>query len=396
MIKREQYLNKLKKYRDHQIIKVITGIRRCGKSTLLRLFQQELLEEGVREEQLVFINFEDMDNSHLLDANALYQYLKEQLHPEKTYVFLDEIQMVPSFERAVNSLFLKENVDIYLTGSNAHMLSGEIATLLSGRYVEIEMLPLSFREFVGAHGKEHSLSALYRKYISTSSFPYVLQLNEDKELIRGYLEGIFSTVVLKDIMARKKIGDVMMLESVIRFLFDSTGSLVSTSKISNTLVSSGRKIAPQTVESYIESLMESYVVYRTKRYDVKGKQHLKTLEKYYVADLGLRYHLLGNRRADHGHLLENVVYTDLLGRGYDVFIGKVDQYEVDFIALSQNETFYIQVAATVRDPQCLSRELRPLKKIRDHHPKMILTLDEDPEMNIDGIRVLNALDFLIR
>ncbi|RQD68255.1 MAG: ATP-binding protein [Tindallia sp. MSAO_Bac2] len=397
MIQREQYLSKLRKYRNKQVIKVITGIRRCGKSTLLKLFQRELAEDGVEQPQMIYLNFEDMDNSHLLDAKALHQYIKDRLQPGNTYVFLDEVQMVPSFEMVVNSLLLRENVDVYVTGSNAHMLSGEIATLLSGRYVEIKMLPLSFKEFVSAQGKtQPGLSSLYKKYITSSSFPYVLELEEDRELIRDYLEGVFSTVVLKDIMARKKIGDVMMLESVIKFLFDSIGSLVSTKKISDTMISSGRKIAPQTVESYIERLMESYVVYQTKRFDVKGKQHLKTLEKYYVADVGLRFHLLGNRQADTGHLLENVIYLELLRRGYDVFIGKVDQYEVDFIALSREETLYIQVAATVRSKDTLERELRPLQMIRDHHAKMILTLDEDPEMNIEGIRVVNALDFLMQ
>ncbi len=396
MIQREHYLRKLRKYQDKQIIKVITGIRRCGKSTLLKLFQQELIKAGVEEKQMIHINFEDMNNSHLLDPSRLHEHIKENLHPQKTYVFLDEVQMVPEFERVVNSLFIKEKVDVYITGSNAHMLSGEIATLLSGRYIEIQMLPLSFKEFVSAHQNQQNLSTLYKKYITTSSFPYVMELKEDREQIRDYLEGVFNTVVLKDIMARKRISDVQMLDSVIKFLLDAIGSFVSTKKISDTMTSSGRKIAPQTIESYIQGLMESYVFHRTKRYDVKGKQHLKTLEKYYVADLGLRFHLLGNRPADQGHLLENVLYLELLRRGYDIFIGKVDQYEVDFIAISQEETLYIQVAATLRDPKTLERELRSLQMIRDHHTKMILTLDEDPEMNIEGIRVMNALDYLMQ
>lgn len=396
MVKRERYLHQLRQFRDKQLIKVITGIRRCGKSTLLRLFQEELLKEGVSGTQIVSVNFEDMDNHHLLDPAVLYEYVKERLHPEMTYVFLDEVQMVPSFERVVDSLFIKENVDVYITGSNAHMLSGEIATLLSGRYIEIEMMPLSFKEYVEAHPDQGNLPALYKKYLTTSSFPYVLELGEDKELIRAYLDGVFNTVIVKDIMTRKKIADVLMLKSVVRFIFDAIGSLISIKKISDTMTSAGRKISVHTVESYLSGLMESYVIYQTKRYDVKGKQHLKTLEKYYLVDVGLRYYLLGKRQADQGHLLENVVYLELLRRGYDVYIGKVDQYEIDFIALSSEETLYIQVAATVRDKNTLERELRPLQQLRDHHPKIVLTLDEDPEMNIEGIRIINALEYLIK
>lgn len=397
MIVRETYLNKLRKYRDKKLIKVITGIRRCGKSTLMQLFQKHLTESGVETDQIIAINFEDFEYYDLLETKTLYAYLKEKISDSKKkyYVFLDEIQQVNNFERIMDSLYIKDNVDLYVTGSNAKLLSGELSTLLSGRYVEIMMLPLSFKEFVSAHSQPINFKEVYNRYIQYGSLPYVLELDEDEEIIRGYLEGVFNTVVLKDIVARKKIADVMMLDSVIRFLFDAVGSIISIKKISDTLTSSGRKISSHTVESYITGLVDSFVLYPVKRYDIKGKQHLKTLEKYYIADLGLRYLQLGNRGVDLGHLLENVVYLELLRRGYDVYIGKIDAYEIDFIAVSQKETLYYQVAFTVKDKETLERELRPLRAVSDHYPKYIITLDDDIEISYDGIRVINAIDFLL-
>jgi hypothetical protein len=397
MIVREIYLNKLRKYRDKKLIKVITGIRRCGKSTLMQLFQKHLTESGVESNQIIAINFEDFEYYDLLETKTLYAYLKEKISDsrKKYYIFLDEIQQVDNFERIMDSLYIKDNVDLYVTGSNAKLLSGELSTLLSGRYVEIMMLPLSFKEFVSAHSQPINFKEVYNRYIQYGSLPYVLELDEDEEIIRGYLEGVFNTVVLKDIVARKKIADVMMLDSVIRFLFDVVGSIISIKKISDTLTSSGRKISSHTVESYITGLVDSFVLYPVKRYDIKGKQHLKTLEKYYIADLGLRYLQLGNRGVDLGHLLENVVYLELLRRGYDVYIGKIDAYEIDFIAVSQKETLYYQVAFTVKDKETLERELRPLRAVSDHYPKYIITLDDDIEISYDGIRVINAIDFLL-
>ncbi len=397
MITREVYLNKLRRYRDKKLIKVITGIRRSGKSTLMQLFQQELLASGVAAEQIISINFEDYDYHHLLEAKVLYSYIKDKMGDlkKKVYIFLDEVQQVYDFERILDSLYIKEQVDLYVTGSNAKLLSGELSTLLSGRYVEIFVLPLSFKEYQSAFRPESNPKTLYNQYIQYGSLPYVLDLDGDKEIIKGYLEGVFNTVVLKDIVARKKIADVMMLESVIRFLFDAIGSVISIKKISDTLTSAGRKISSHTVESYINGLVESFVLYPVKRYDIKGKQHLKTLEKYYVADLGLRYLLLGSRDMDLGHILENVVYLELIRRGYSVYIGKVDALEIDFIAVSPTETSYYQVAYTVKDPETLSRELRPLRAVNDHYPKFVLTLDDDIEVSYDGIRVINALDFLL-
>ncbi|MDR3585580.1 MAG: ATP-binding protein [Desulfosporosinus sp.] len=396
MILREDYLNKLIKLKDTKIIKVITGIRRCGKSTLLEMFREYLLQNGVQKEQITAINFEDMDYSELTDYKLLYSYLKERLIPNKmNYIFLDEIQLVESYQKAVDSLYIKENVDLYITGSNAHMLSGELATLLSGRYIEIQMLPLSFKEYLDFVGDRTDLSRKYSDYLQFSSFPYAVSLKNDRSLIRDYLSGIYNTVLLKDVVSRKRISDVMLLESVIRFLFDNIGNRWSTKKISDTMTSNGRKISTHTVESYLSALIDSYIIYQAKRYDVKGKQILKTQEKYYIVDIGLRYYLLGNKGADMGHILENVVYLELLRRGYEVSIGKVDDMEVDFIASNNVGIEYYQVAATVRDADTLARELKPLKKIADHFPKYLLTLDDDPPAFHNGIRQINALDFLL-
>lgn len=400
MIPRDFYVNKLIKYRDKKLIKVITGFRRSGKSTLMHLFQEHLINSGVGPDQIISINFEDFDYYDLLEAKPLYAYLKEKMAAledahKKIYIFLDEIQQVEQFERVVDSLYINENVDLYVTGSNAILLSGELSTLLSGRYVEIMVLPLSFKEYVSVFDSSVSKQVLYNKYIQFGSLPYVLELDDDQEIIKGYLEGVFNTVVLKDVVGRRKIADVMMLESVIRFVFDTVGSIVSVKKISDSMTSMGRKISSHTVESYIEGLVESYVLYPVKRYDIKGKQHLKTLEKYYVVDLGLRYLTLGNRGGDLGHLLENVIYLELIRRGYEVYIGKVDAYEIDFIAASQTETIYYQVALTVRDQLTLERELRPLRAVSDHFPKFIITMDEDMALNYDGIRVINAVAFLL-
>ena len=396
LLQRTEYLNRLIGFRDKQLIKIITGIRRCGKSTLLELYQDWLKQQGVEERQIISINFEDIDYEELTDYKRLYSYLKERLIPGKmTYVFLDEIQHVKDFPRAVDSLFIKKNVDLYLTGSNAYMLSSEIATLISGRYVQIEMLPLSFREYMESTGSMEDRSTKYVEYLENSSFPYALELKGQPNELRDYLEGIYNTILVKDIVSRKKITDTMMLKSILRFVFDNIGSPLSSKKIADTMTSDGRKIDAKTVERYLEALSESYIIYQAKRYNIKGKQYLKTLEKYYVVDIGLRFMLLGSRQADAGHILENVVYLELLRRGYDVSVGKVDEYEVDFVAQNSRGTTYFQVTLSVRNEQTLERELRPLMMIRDHYPKFILTLDDDPEAQYDGIRRVNARDWLL-
>lgn len=396
MVERIEYLERLIAFKDKQVIKIITGIRRCGKSTLLEMFQTYLLGTGVDEEQIIAINFEDYDFIDLVEPKNLYAYIKERLLPHKRmYLFFDEIQHVKDFQRVVDSLYIKKDIDIYITGSNAHMLSGELATLLSGRYVEISMLPLSFKEYVSATGEANLMKA-YREYTESSSFPYALELRNDFKILQDYLRGIYSTIVLKDIMQRNKIVEPMMLESMLRFVFDNIGNQLSTKKIADTMTSEGRKIDIRTVERYLTAFMESYVVYEAKRYNIKGKQYLKTLEKYYAVDVGLRTMLLGKRGFDAGRILENIVYLELLRRGYDVYVGKVGDMEVDFVAMNRDGLVYYQVAATVRDENTLKRELKSLQAINDSYPKIILTLDEDPEADYDGIRRMSALDWLVQ
>lgn len=397
LIKRKEYLKQLINWRDKKVIKVITGVRRCGKSTLMDLYKSCLLELGVANEQIISINFEDYDYIDLLEPRNFYAYVKEHILSDgrMTYFFFDEIQNVKDFERVVDSLYIKPNVDIYITGSNAYMLSSELATLLSGRYVEIKMLPLSFKEYVEASGDERELVRKYRSYIETSSFPYVLDMKQDARVIREYLNGIYNTIVVKDITQRNKFPDTMMLESVLRFAYDNIGNILSTKKIADTMTSDGRKIDTKTVEKYLNALMESYMLYQCKRYNIKGKQYLKTLDKYYAVDMGMRKVLLGSKAMDAGHILENIVYLELLRRGYDVYIGKVDDLEVDFVAMDDKGMTYYQVSATVRDEKTLKRELASLQSINDHYPKILLTLDDDPEMEYAGIRKINALDWLL-
>lgn len=396
IIERTEYLNKLIAFRDKQLIKIITGIRRCGKSTLLKIYRDWLKEQGVQEEQMISINFEDLDYDELTDYKKLHTYLKDKLVEGKmTYIFLEEVHQVDNFPKVLDSIYIRENVDLYVTGSNAYMLSSEIATFISGRYVQIEMLPLSFKEYVQSTQDFSELSLKYSEYLENSSFPYALQLKNQPNEIRDYLEGIYHTILVKDIVNRKRITDTMMLKSVLRFVFDNIGSPLSSKKIADTMTSNGRKIDTKTVEKYLESLTESYIIYQAKRYDIKGKQYLKTLGKYYVVDIGLRFMLLGSRKTDAGHILENIIYLELLRRGYDVYVGKIDKLEVDFVTLNRGGIQYFQVALTIREEKTFEREVRPLMEIRDHYPKFILTLDDDPEMMHHGIRCINARDWLL-
>lgn len=395
-IERKAYFDKLLAFKDKNIIKVVTGVRRCGKSVLLEMFREYLISVGIAESQIIAINLEDYDFYELRDGKKLHEYIKQRLNKEKmSYVFVDEVQQCPDFADVINSLFLKKNIDIYITGSNADMLSSEIATLLSGRYVEIMMFPLSFAEYVSSTGDTKELSRKYREYIEFSSFPYTLELAGYPEEIKDYLEGLYNTIIVKDISQRHRITDTMLLESIVRFIFDNIGSSVSSKKIADTLTSYGRKTDAKSAEKYLSYLMESFIVYQARRYNIKGKQYLKTLEKYYVVDIGLRFMLLGSRSVDAGHILENVVYLELLRRGYDVYIGKLDDLEIDFVAEKNGKPVYFQVALSVRDENTLKRELRPLQKLKDHYPKFILTLDEDPDSDYDGISRINALDWLM-
>lgn len=396
LIQREEYLNKLIALKDKKIIKVVTGVRRCGKSKLLEMYREWLLEQGVEEERIVSINFEDLDFEDLTEYKKLHTYLKEHLVKDNmTYIFLDEIQNVEQFPKVVDSLYIKDNVDIYITGSNAHMLSSEIATLLSGRYIQIEMLPLSFKEYMISTGSMNDRGIKYVDYLQNSSFPYTLELEGKSDEIRSYLEGLYSTIVVKDIINHSKISEPMMLKSILKFIFDNIGNPLSSKKIADTMTSSGRRIDTRTVEKYLDALTESYIIYQAKRYNIKGKQYLKTLEKYYVVDIGLRLMLLGSKQIDAGRILENIVYLELLRRGYDVYVGKVDEFEVDFVAQNGKGTTYFQVALSVRDEKTLERELRSLRAIKDHYPKILLTMDDDPEVHYDGIRRINARDWLL-
>lgn len=399
MIERNEYLNVLKRFKDKELIKVITGIRRCGKSTLLEMYKDYLLTNGITEDQIISINLEDLKYNFIEDYMSLYNYICDKLKPnKKNYVFIDEVQKINEFQKAVDSLYIKKNVDLYITGSNANLLSSELATLLSGRYIEIKMLPLSFKEYKDAY-KDLNNDELYQKYISYGSLPYTTSLDTEDD-VSMYLSSIYNDIIIKDIMARKKIQDETMLRSVANFTMDNIGNLVSTNNIANTMANDGRDINVRTVERYLEGFTESFFLYKASRYDIKGKQYLKTGEKYYVSDLGLRYFILGRKIGDYGHVLENVVYLELLRRGYDVFIGKVDEYEIDFVALNNDGRIYVQVAETLKgtdesDTKILDRELRSLKKIDDNYEKIILTSDKTPLANEDGIKIRNVYDWLL-
>ena len=396
MIERNEYLEDLISFKDKKLIKVVTGIRRCGKSTMFELFQSYLKENGVEEEQIITVNLEDGDYRSIRTSEKLYQYVESKLiKSNKNYVFLDEVQQAENFQEAVDWLYVKKNVDLYITGSNAFLLSGELATLLSGRYVEIKMLPLSFKEYVSAYPGNTNTGALYMNYLQNSSFPGTLELTR-KQDIRVYLEGIYNTILLKDIVTRKKISDPAMLQSVVEFMFDNIGNMCSSTKIANAMTSSGRKISVPTVENYLSALCDSFILYKVGRYDIKGKQYLATGAKYYASDIGLRYFILGTKQVDMGHILENIVYLELIRRGYEVHIGKIGDVEVDFIAIGVEGKEYYQVSQTVLEEQTLKRELSSLDAIKDHNPKYLLTMDYTPMTSYNGIKQINVLDWLLK
>lgn len=393
-IYREKYINKLISLRNKKIIKVLTGIRRAGKSTILQDFREYLIENGVDSKNIIFINLDDKNHRNLLDADVLHDYILENIDSKKqNYVFLDEIQNVPEFERCIDSLFLRDNLDIYITGSNSYMLSGELATYLTGRYIQIHVLPLSFKEYLSFYGEVDELKK-YNDYVTYGGFPYLINLDNNKDKI-DYLDSIYNTVIMKDVINRKKVNDPMMLESICRFLFDSIGSSVSTKKISDTLASNGRKNSVHTIEEYMNALLESYILYKVNRFDIKGKELLKTQEKYYLSDIGLRTYLLGNSlNKDLGHIFENIIFLELKRRGYKIYIGKDNENEVDFVCETGEELIYIQVSLSVRDENTLRRELRPLELIQDHYKKYLITLDYDTN-NYNGIKQISAMDFLL-
>lgn len=396
MIIRFEYLEDLISLKDKKLIKVITGIRRCGKSTMFEIYGDYLKENGIREEQIISVNLEEGEYRGLRTAEQLYEYISQRLSETgQYYIFLDEIQQVEQFEKAVDWLYVKKNVDLYITGSNAFLLSGELATLLSGRYVEIKMLPLSFKEYASVFPDSTNESELFMKYLTDSSFPGTLEL-ERKQDVRLYLEGIYHTILLKDIVTRKKIGDSAMLQSVVEYMFDNIGNLCSSTKIANTMTSAGRKISVPTVESYLEALADSFILYKVRRYDIKGKQYLSTGAKYYAADMGLRYYLLGTKAGDMGRVLENIVYLELRRRGYEVYVGKLGESEVDFIAIGTEGIEYYQVSQSVMNEETLKRELASLEAIRDHNPKYLLTMDYMPLTSHNGIKQKNIIQWLLK
>ena len=404
MVERKEYLQKLWSWKDEQVIKVVTGIRRCGKSTLLKQYQNKLKSVGVTEEQIISINFEELENEPLLDYKSLYQYIKERLCEDKmTYIFLDEIQKVTSFEKVVDSLHVKENIDIYITGSNAYMLSGNLATLLTGRYVEISMLPLSFKEYVKITGiqKEQAFS----EYMKTGGFPYIAVMDRTDEKVEIYLEGIYNTVIVRGIedrQARKemncgkrKITDITLLKTIARYLASVIGSPISIKSITNYLISLGRKVSANTVSDYVDALTESFIFYSVDRFDIVGKQLLKVNKKLYMVDLGLRNHILPRKHYDLGFSIENIVFFELLRRGNKVNIGKYGSTEVDFVAQKQGVIVYYQVTADMTAEETFEREMRPLKEIKDNYEKIVLTLDHFSLGNYDGIKVINVIDWLL-
>lgn len=397
MIQRTIYLEALKTWRDKQVIKVVTGVRRCGKSTLFQQYINLLLTNGVQQENIIYINLEDLGFERLLDYRELYTYIAERLSTSaNTYVFLDEVQQCKNFEKAVDSLYLRENVDIYITGSNANLLSGELATLLSGRYVLIEMLPLSFKEFAASCGTAESVRECFNRYLRFGSFPFLTQLEGTESAFRAYIEGIYSTILVKDIASREGIADISLLEDITRFLGSSIGSPISAKRISDSINASGRKISVNTVDKYLKALTESFIFYRTDRFDVKGRNLLKTLSKYYIVDTGLRNYLLPPSSLDLGHQIENIVFLELLRRNFRVNVGKVGDREVDFVASDKNQSIYFQVATTVMAEDTLKRELDAFRAIPDNFPRVLLTLDDIPSYaNHDGVHQVYLLDWLL-
>lgn len=399
MIQREVYLRKLRLLQDQRVIKVITGIRRSGKSTLLKAFRKELLESGVSAQNIVFLNFEERENLNFTEWTALYDEIIQKIDAkDKCYVFLDEVQLIDNFEKLINSLFVKDNIDLYVTGSNAYLLSSELATLLAGRYIAINVQPYSFKEYLLANAENKNVDRLFREYLNESAFPEAVTLSlHNADLVNDYLQSIYDTVVIKDIAQRNNLRNVHNLHRVISFLFSCVGSYVSPTNIAKALKQNSQKnISHNTIAKYLDFLTQSYILYKVPRYDIKGKELLTTNEKYYVVDLGLRNVTSTNKYdTDLGHKLENVVYFELLRRGGKVYVGKHNDNEVDFVVQkSNNEREYYQVAYTVNDEKAFKREVSAFSKIKDSYPKFLLTLDFD-SANIDGIKKINVIDWLL-
>lgn len=393
MINRKTYLEKLIAFKDKQIIKVITGIRRCGKSVLLQQFNDYLLQSGVSSEQILLLNFESMKYDTITNHRALYEFIREHIQPGRTYLLLDEIQEVNGWEKTVASVQLDFDCDIYITGSNAYLLSSELATHIAGRYVEIHMLPLSFKEYMST--KNGNASDHFRTFLRYGGFPGVLELEERDELIRDYLDGVYNTIVVKDILTRNRFQDVDLLDLLLKFMIDNVGNLVSANNIANYLTSSGRQTHVNTVLDYLRAYEQAFILYRAERYNLKGKRILRSPDKFYIIDSGIRNARLGFRDLDIGFMIENLVYFELLRRGYDVKVGVDERFEVDFIATRQDEKVYYQVTLSLVDKMVLERELKGLLSIRDNYPKVLLSMDFHMDEEIKGIHLQNIIDFLL-
>ena len=392
MIRRETYLTDLERLKDKRFIKVLTGVRRSGKSTLLALFQEQLITDQVSQTQIQSYNFEDLALADYLDYRKLYEKITDNLQADQmNYIFLDEIQMVPEFERVLDSLFVKENVDLYVTGSNAYMLSGELAPLLSGRYVELKVYPLSFAEFFNTLAGDKA--TVFQRYPEFGGFPYATEI-PDELTYRDYISGIVNTVLIKDVLQRKQRSDATLVEQLAKYLTDSSGSLVTIKKIADTLTSMGQKTTSDTVSTYLSGFQEAYLFFRADRYDIAGKKYLSINSKYYPVDQSLRKVLLGNKRPNFGHRLEGVVYLELLRRGYQVFIGNIGEFKIDFVAQKNGVTEYYQVSLTVEDDRTYQREVRPFQSIQDNYRKILLTMDNG-RYNQEGIEQLNIIDWLL-
>ena len=399
MIIRDNYLKRMIDAKDTEFIKVITGVRRSGKSTLLLMFKDYLLNNGVKKDNILHINFESAMYDDIKDYKDLYKYVKEKVKKDKVYLLLDEVQNVDAWEKAINSFKVDFNIDIYITGSNAYLLSSELSTLLSGRYIEIKMYPLSFKEYLTFNNYDFSnLDDKFNEYLKYGGLPAMTLIKDKDELVLSYLNDIYNTIVKKDIVDRNNIKDIALLENIIKYLSNNIGSPISSNKISDYLNSNKvlEKSNHQTIDNYLNMLEKSFIIYKADRTDIKSKSLLKTLGKYYICDTGIRNIILGFRNIDEGHLLENIVYLELLRRGYRVNIGKSNDYEVDFIAENPNDIKYYQVTKSLSSEDVKNRELRSLESINDNYEKIILTMDKSINNDYNGIKVINIIDWLIK
>lgn len=398
MIIREKYLNKMIMLKDTEFIKVITGLRRSGKSTLMLMYKDYLLNNQVKEDNIIYINFESAMYDDIKNYKDLYQFVKDKIRKDKIYLLLDEVQNVESWEKAINSFKVDFDIDIYITGSNAYLLSSELSTLLSGRYIEIKMYPLSFKEFLIFNNYDTiNIEDKFNEYLKYGGLPAITLIKNNDELVLSYLNDIYNSIVKKDIIDRNNLKNTTLLENIIKYLANNIGSPISSTKISNYLNSN--KITPncnhQTIDNYLNMLEKSYIIYKADRTDIKDKSVLKTLGKYYISDTGIRNIILGFRNINEGHLLENVVYLELLRRGYKVSIGKNYEYEVDFVAENPNEIIYLQVSLSITDEKVKDREIRSLENIKDNYEKIILTMDKTINQDFNGIKVMNIIDWLL-